>query len=110
LKGSGDKQQWLLIKEQDDVARPADEYDIVTALPASVISGELVGGMAKPAANQAAKAKARSKAPARASKAKAGKGAQSAMPETLSPQLATLVESPPAGDWIYEIKYDGYRI
>ncbi|NEL80299.1 MAG: ATP-dependent DNA ligase, partial [Xanthomonas perforans] len=44
------------------------------------------------------------------SKAKAGKGAQSAMPETLSPQLATLVESPPAGDWIYEIKYDGYRI
>lgn len=49
LKGSGDKQQWLLIKEQDDVARPASDYDIVTALPASVISGGLVGGMQKPA-------------------------------------------------------------
>ncbi|YCH23510.1 DNA ligase D [Pseudomonas sp. D1-3] len=110
LKGSGDKQQWLLIKEQDDVARPADEYDIVSALPASVISGELVGGMAKPAANQASKARTRSKAPAKASKAKVGETARSAMPETLSPQLATLVESPPAGDWIYEIKYDGYRI
>ncbi|KAB0548957.1 DNA ligase D [Pseudomonas argentinensis] len=114
LKGSGDKQQWLLIKEQDDVARPADEYDIVSELPASVISGELVGGMAKPAANQASKAKPRGKTPAKAAKAatkaKAGKTARSVMPDTLSPQLATLVEAPPAGDWIYEIKYDGYRI
>nr|WP_312231349.1 DNA ligase D [Pseudomonas sp.] len=112
LKGSGDKQQWLLIKEQDDVARPADEYDIVSELPASVISGGLVGGMAKPAANQAGKTKTRSKAPAKAveTKTKAGKSAQSTMPDTLSPQLATLVESPPAGDWLYEIKYDGYRI
>ncbi|NYT23158.1 DNA ligase D [Alcaligenaceae bacterium] len=34
-----------------------------------------------------------------------------AMPETLSPQLATRVSAPPAtGDWIYELKYDGYRI
>lgn len=114
LKGSGDKQQWLLIKEQDDVARPADEYDIVSELPASVISGELVGGMAKPAANQASKAKPRGKTPAKAAKAttkaKVGKPPRSVMPDTLSPQLATLVEAPPAGDWIYEIKYDGYRI
>lgn len=107
LKGSGDKQQWLLIKEQDDVARPADEYDIINELPASVISGELVGGMAKPAANQAHKAKSRSKAPAKPSRKKVAKVA---MPDTLSPELATLVESPPAGDWLYEIKYDGYRI
>lgn len=114
LKGSGDKQQWLLIKEQDDVARPADEYDIVSELPASVISGELVGGMAKPAANQASKAKPRGKTPAKAAKAttkaRVSKTARSVMPDTLSPQLATLVEAPPAGDWIYEIKYDGYRI
>src|SRR5262245_21744928 len=28
-----------------------------------------------------------------------------------SPQLATLVNAPPAGDrWVHEIKYDGYRI
>lgn len=107
LKGSGDKQQWLLIKEQDDVVRPADEYDIVSELPASVISGELVGGMEKPAANQARKSQSRSKAPAKPSRKKAAKAA---MPDSLSPELATLVESPPAGDWLYEIKYDGYRI
>ncbi len=37
LKGSGDKEQWLLIKEQDQQARPAADYDIVQAEPKSVI-------------------------------------------------------------------------
>src|SRR3954453_20082224 len=33
-----------------------------------------------------------------------------ALPHDLSPELATLVEKPPAGDWVYEIKFDGYRM
>ena len=33
------------------------------------------------------------------------------LPETLSPQLATLAKSAPThGDWLYEIKFDGYRL
>jgi len=33
------------------------------------------------------------------------------LPDTLAPQLATLVSAPPANaGWAYEIKYDGYRI
>ena len=33
------------------------------------------------------------------------------MPLLISPQLATLVETAPEGDdWLYEIKYDGYRM
>ncbi|MDQ8020428.1 MAG: DNA ligase D [Moraxellaceae bacterium] len=34
------------------------------------------------------------------------------LPATLSPQLATLVDRPPAdpADWLYEIKFDGYRM
>lgn len=33
------------------------------------------------------------------------------MPEFVSPQLATLVESPPVGDeWLHELKFDGYRM
>lgn len=114
LKGSGDKQQWLLIKEQDDVARPAAEYDIVSELPASVISGALVGGMQKPAANQSQPSAAKSKRKAAskpATRAKAGgKHQDEPMPDFLSPQLATLVSEPPTGDWTYEVKYDGYRI
>src|SRR5687768_16722082 len=31
--------------------------------------------------------------------------------EEMEPQLATLVDRPPAeGQWVYEIKYDGYRL
>jgi bifunctional non-homologous end joining protein LigD len=34
-----------------------------------------------------------------------------ALPETLSPQLATLSKAVPTkGDWLYEIKFDGYRL
>lgn len=32
------------------------------------------------------------------------------LPERLSPQLATPVEQPPAGEWRYEVKFDGYRL
>ncbi|MGY1917700.1 DNA ligase D [Pseudomonas tolaasii] len=93
LKGSGDKEQWLLIKEKDDQARPATDYDIVEDQPKSVLSDATVG---KP------KAKAKSRASPRK--------AVAALPEHFSPQLATLVDQAPEGDWHYEIKFDGYRM
>ncbi|WP_024645508.1 DNA ligase D [Pseudomonas syringae] len=115
LKGSGSKEQWLLIKEKDSIARPADEYDITQEQPQSVISGAHVG------AGRAASAKPKPKPGNATSKAKAAtpkvaaskaepKRAKTAIPDALSPQLATLVDAPPAGDWLYEIKFDGYRM
>ena len=95
LKGSGDKQQWLLIKEKDPQARPAADYDIVEAEPKSVISDASVGK--KP---RETKAKPRAKP----------QKATAALPEQFSPQLATLVDRAPEGDWQYEIKFDGYRM
>ncbi|AZF47757.1 MULTISPECIES: DNA ligase D [unclassified Pseudomonas] len=103
LKGSGDKQQWLLIKENDQQARPIAEYDIVQAEPASVLSDAVVG---KPKAKAQAKTKAAAKAAPKASTRKRA----TAVPEQFSPQLATLVDRAPEGDWQYEIKFDGYRI
>ncbi|AZF32090.1 ATP-dependent DNA ligase, LigD [Pseudomonas sp. R4-35-07] len=103
LKGSGDKQQWLLIKEKDQQARPIAEYDIVQAEPASVLSDAVVG---KPKAKAQAKTKAAAKAAPKASTRKQA----TAVPEQFSPQLATLVDRAPEGDWQYEIKFDGYRI
>ncbi|WP_338722152.1 DNA ligase D [Pseudomonas tolaasii] len=97
LKGSGDKEQWLLIKEKDDQARPATDYDIVEAQPKSVLSDATVG---KPKA----RAKSRAKSRARPRKAVAD------LPEHFSPQLAMLVDQAPDGDWHYEIKFDGYRM
>ena len=36
---------------------------------------------------------------------------KAAMPEFVAPQLATLVDKPPAGeDWLHELKFDGYRM
>jgi bifunctional non-homologous end joining protein LigD len=36
---------------------------------------------------------------------------KAAMPEFVAPQLATLVEKPPAGEgWLHELKFDGYRM
>lgn len=95
LRGSGDKEQWLLIKEKDQQARPASEFDVVAELPKSVLSDATVGDKTE---RKAAK------------RPKAVKPKPTALPEQFSPQLATLVDKAPAGDWRYEIKFDGYRI
>jgi len=95
LKGSGDKQQWLLIKEQDQQARPSSDYDIVQAQPRSVLSDASVGTpttAAKPSAKKASRKKTL------------------ALPDQFAPQLATLVDRAPEGNWLYEIKFDGYRM
>lgn len=95
LRGSGDKEQWLLIKEKDQQARPISEFDVVAELPKSVLSDATVGD--KKAGKKIVKKTVRKTRP-------------TTLPETFSPQLATLVDKAPAGDWRYEIKFDGYRI
>lgn len=116
LRGSGSKQQWLLIKEKDAVARPESEYEITEALPDSVISGARVGlgRKTRAGAKSAGKTtKATSDPESRPRAAAARKSIAKnpdSFPEQLAPQLASLVDAPPAGDWLYEIKFDGYRI
>ncbi len=46
MRGSGDKEQWLLIKERDEEARRTDEYDVLAERPGSVLSPR---GAAEPA-------------------------------------------------------------
>ncbi|UTY60020.1 DNA ligase D [Massilia sp. erpn] len=90
MKGRGEKQEpWLLIKESDEYARPAAEFSVVDEMPDSVKDLDM------PASTD-------EKAPPRAA----------ALPAELSPQLATLVDAPPAEpeQWLFEIKYDGYRL
>ena len=121
LRGSGSKQQWLLIKEKDAVARPAAEYDITEQQPDSVLSGGQPGAGRKqaasrsqaPAAQDLEAAKSEEVATPRKPKARARKASSkpgTEFPEQLTPQLATFVDALPAGDWLYEIKFDGYRI
>jgi bifunctional non-homologous end joining protein LigD len=133
MHGHGNERQepWLLIKERDDEARPTAEYSVVEAEPASVLSGKTIEGRPtkakaaakspRPVATDRAATDVPTKPAARPGKAKptaaqapAGPPAgakKAALPQALSPQLATLVAEPPAdGGWIYEIKFDGYRV
>lgn len=89
IKGRSEKQTpWLLIKEKDTLARPAEDFSVVDEMPDSV------RGLAS----------LRMRLPPEAKPA--------ALPTHFSPQLATLVDKPPqqASDWLYEIKFDGYRL
>ncbi len=84
---AGERQEpWLLIKERDAFVRPESDYSIVDALPCSVLHA------AQP-----------SSPPPQAREA--------ALPDSLEPQLATLVDTAPAsGAWSWEMKFDGYRV
>ncbi len=99
LPGNGDKEQWLLIKEDDAAARPAAEYDVTVAAPGSVLY-----------ASGAGKAKEESPSKPNKSQARLDRATAASLPGRLSPQLATLVDAAPVGDWRYEVKFDGYRL
>lgn len=93
MKSAGEKNEsWLLIKENDAYARPASEFSVVDEMPDSVAQ-----------LNVLPFSKRNVSLPARAVKAE--------LPSSLMPQLATLVKAPPdEADWLYEIKFDGYRL
>lgn len=104
-RDGGKAPPWLLIKEKDEHVRPASEFSVVDEMPDSVASLGMPG-RAKPARAAAARAPAARKngMPAGARKA--------ALPATLKPQLATLVDAAPPdpAEWLFEIKFDGYRL
>lgn len=103
----GDKKaiQWLLFKKRDGWAKPESDYKVISALPDSVIEKPL--GLVEEREQVAApvvKVVGSDEAPdlSAAKKAK--------LPAMLTPQLATLVTEAPAGEWVTEIKLDGYRM
>ncbi|MFC5458851.1 DNA ligase D [Massilia niabensis] len=137
MKGRGDEKQepWLLIKEKDDYARPAEEFSVVDELPDSVKALPMPGTSEKVPAK--VKAEAHSKPPAKAktriTRAKADAAAvegakkaraaettgglpegavEASPPEEFAPELATLVDGPPPNpeEWVFEVKFDGYRM
>lgn len=116
MKGKGEKQEpWLLIKEDDAFARPTAEYSVVEALPDSVAGWPLPAATPppKPAAAPAPRSRTRTKQRTRkAATTLPDAAVRAALPASLQPQLATLADSVPGESdaWLYEIKFDGYRI
>jgi bifunctional non-homologous end joining protein LigD len=104
-RGQGKQDPWLLIKEKDEFVRPATEYSVVDEMPDSVKT------LADRPAQKASKAGG-DPAPVAAVSGPPAGARQAALPQQLQPQLATLVDTPPKDteNWIYEIKFDGYRM
>jgi bifunctional non-homologous end joining protein LigD len=123
-----DGKNWLLIKHDDEAARPIATYDVLKQEPLSVLSQRDLLEIAEDADRtwhsngvNAAKSvtKAKPKLARRAASAKSASksianaaGARKAtQPTKLQPQLATLAQEAPTGEgWLHELKFDGYRI
>ncbi|MEP6609231.1 MAG: DNA ligase D [Burkholderiaceae bacterium] len=117
MRGRGNERQepWLLIKERDETARPAAEFDITEAMPDTVNAPPTASATtAKACRSKTAEPKVpvkRSRASAATPDALPPQARPARLPLSLSPQLAMLAETPPqGGDWIYEVKFDGYRV
>lgn len=116
-KRSEKRENWLLIKGEDDAARDAGAADILEERPESVKTGRVVEQVAgeqpgwssrtgrieptdetdgEPDVVDAARLKGAKRAP---------------LPDFVEPCLATLVAKAPVGKrWLHEIKLDGYRL
>lgn len=116
-KPSDTKENWLLIKERDDMAKAGASADITTLRPESVASSTSTTSKKakKRTATQFAGGVDTKVSPAGESDTEASsldpEGAEPrALMRKISPQLATLSDRSPSGtEWVAEIKYDGYR-
>ena len=109
------KEQWLLIKSDDEFARHDGETDITEQETTSYLSGcttqELAaeGELRKDHAGRKDVIAARNNAVPDVSSTR---GARKAiLPVFLEPSLPRIADRAPSGpQWVHEIKYDGYRI
>ncbi len=133
FSGERDDRHWLLFKERDEYARPAEDGDILEEQPLSVRTGRDLEQIAadrdwvwNSSGKSDKKARPPHKATMSASRGKSTaarkgkwarrltdiKGAKKAsLPAKIEVELATLASQAPRGDdWLHEIKFDGYRM
>ena len=93
-----DEKQWLLIRGGEDMRPVSKKLDDTSAL-----SGKSMKELAKGDRVWRSGPAARSRTSERKSSPSAP------LPSFVEPMKALLAESPPRGDWLYEIKFDGFR-
>jgi bifunctional non-homologous end joining protein LigD len=103
----GEKQdRWILFKKRDAWAKPKASFDVISALPDSVVEKPL--GLVEDREQHETPVAAAHQSDEEPDLSQA---VPAALPPKLEPQLATLAKSPPdSAGWILENKYDGYRI
>src|SRR4029077_384332 len=101
----GKQPQWLLMKSNDDAARTGADADVIDAGHADEPQR-----VPAPRARSVAKNARPGAAPRPRSARSAGTRGR-ALPASMAPQLATLVDEVPGDEgWVYELKYDGERL
>ena len=114
----GERQEpWMLFKKRDAWAQPLGQYDVIKALPDSVIAkplGRIEEREPRRAPAGGGEAVAQSTAEALRFQSVAelpGVVRAADLPMKLAPQLASpAVAAPSRGEWLYELKFDGYRL
>ncbi|MBN8954322.1 MULTISPECIES: DNA ligase D [unclassified Rhizobium] len=124
------RENWLLIKGEDNAARPEGALDILEERPESAKTGRLINEVenerpgwssktgkidrrtAKPKNSSPVSSKTEPERDTEPVDPSSLKGARkAALPSFIEPALATLVSKPPSGKrWLHEIKFDGYRL
>jgi bifunctional non-homologous end joining protein LigD len=103
-----DEKNWFLIKYDDEYACPQSEYDITEDLNKSALTRQTMDQIARHSENLWTHGGLEKNEPLIQIPDGMDK---SPFPEFFSPQLATLVDKVPKDtQWLYEIKFDGYRI
>ncbi len=103
------RNNWLLIKGEDEAARPDSGDALLEEMPQSVKSGKRIEDMAKAPVARWTGGKSVAE-PAAVDDWPKG-ASEGRMPGFVEPQLATLKPVPPKGaSWLHEIKFDGYRM
>ena len=92
-----DEKQWLLIRGGEDMRPVSRKLDDTSAL-----SGKSMKELAKGD-------RVWRSGPAGASRSASRSANPAPLPEFIEPMQAMLAESPPRGEWLYEIKFDGFR-
>jgi bifunctional non-homologous end joining protein LigD len=108
------KEQWLLIKADDEFARPPGSPEIIEEETTSFVSGRTNQELAADGAlrsDHAARERVRKARKVVLPDVGGIRGAQKKLlPAFLEPSLAAPCARPPSGPkWVHEIKYDGYR-
>jgi bifunctional non-homologous end joining protein LigD len=112
-RSSDNKDDWLLIKQNDAMAKRGGK-PITEREPHSVKTGRTIKEVAEgkdAGANRLAPEDADTphREPPRPSQLSSSK--KNPMPKEIKPELCTLADAAPEGDeWLHEIKFDGYRL
>ena len=118
------RDNWLLIKQDDDAGRSAKDEDVLEEKPLSAASGRSMEQIAKGSRKVWHSDRAKGAPTARIAQRKGATtsarnkkkdaeidGRSSALPVFVPPCLASLSENAPDhGNWVHELKFDGYRV